>query len=201
MKKSFTIDETIYMETEKGYFYKSTGAVDKKGNPIMMRIAKHIFEQAFDKYIQIGHDQGDVEDEWDIEDEIVERKEVEDQRDRETEQNFNKKTDKKAAKPRKSKDIAYEGNGVTLTAKQVKFISRMPEDYFYENGLDSTLWIDVFCDTVADEFSPMAVGAMISTLKEKNLISVSKERVNGRVSKYFAFTELGTKVAKELGLK
>ena len=108
------------------------------------------------------------------------------------------KTTKKTT--RRSKDIAFEGHGVTLTAKQVKFIKRMPEDDFYEHGLDSALWIDVFCDTVADEFNAMSVGAMVSTLREKNLISVSAEKVNGKKAKYMAFTELGKQVAKELGL-
>ena len=107
---------------------------------------------------------------------------------------------KKASKPRKSKDIAHESNGVTLTAKQVKFIQRMPEDDFYENGLDSTLWIDVYCDTITDEFNAMAVGAMVSTLREKGVIHVSVEKVNGKKCKYFGFTDLGKQVAKELGL-
>lgn len=109
------------------------------------------------------------------------------------------KTTKKTT--RKSKDIALEVNGVTLTKKQVAFLKRLPEDDFYEHGLDSALWIDVLCDTVADEFNAMSVGAMVSTLREKNLISVSKERVNGKIAKYMAFTETGKEVAKKLGLK
>jgi DNA-binding PadR family transcriptional regulator len=41
---------------------------------------------------------------------------------------------------------------------------------------------------------------MISTLKEKGLISVSKEKIDNRGGKVLAFTELGKEVAKELGL-
>lgn len=112
-----------------------------------------------------------------------------------------KAMNKGAKKPRRSKDIAYKGNGVTLTKKQVDFIKRIPEDDFYENGLDSMLWIDVFCDTVADQFNPMAVGAMVSTLREKKLINVGMQRVNGKNSKFMNFTDLGKEIAKDLGLK
>ena len=135
-------------------------------------------------------------DEWDAAYEIWNRDQEQKKQDAETEKNFNKP----AKKTRKSKDIAFESDGVTLTAKQVAFIKRMPEDDFFENGLDSTLWIDVFCDTVADQFSPMAVGAMVSTLREKGVISVVQDKVNGKKAKWMAFTDLGKQVAKELGL-
>ena len=82
----------------------------------------------------------------------------------------------------------------------MKFIRLLPNDDFYENGLDSALWIDVLCDTLAGEFNPMALGAMVSTLREKYLISVGVQKVNGKKCKFFGFTELGKRVARELGL-
>lgn len=119
-------------------------------------------------------------------------------------------TKEKTKKVKKSKDIAFATTitladdkiaNVTLTKKQVNFLKRLPEDDFYEHGLDSSLWIDVFCDTVADKFNPMAVGAMVSTLREKDLIHVGVQKMDGRKCKFFGFTELGKQVAKELGLE
>lgn len=108
-----------------------------------------------------------------------------------------KKT-KKAAKPRKSKDIAHDSNGVTLTTKQVEFLKALPKCSFWENGLDSGLW----CDCIAEDigWNPMSVGAMVSTLREKDLVVVIPQKVNNKKCKSMEFTELGKKVAKELGL-
>lgn len=114
----------------------------------------------------------------------------------------------KAKKPRKSKDIAWAGDGinaphtVTLTAKQVDFIKHLPDSNFWEHGLDSVLWVDVLCDEIGGEFAgkPMTVGAMISTLCEKGLGARATDRRDGRKCTSFALTELGKKVAAELGL-
>lgn len=171
----FEFNGVRYTNTRPNYYYK-------KQDGKQVRISKAEYDEAWEL-------SGNAE--------LEARKAEQAKKDAETKKNFNKK---KASKPRKSKDIAHESNGVTLTAKQVKFIQRMPEDDFYEHGLDSALWIDVYCDTIADEFNPMAVGAMVSTLREKGLINVGMQKVNGRNSKFFGFTELGKQVAKELGL-
>lgn len=111
---------------------------------------------------------------------------------------------KKTRKPRKSKDIAYEGNGVTLTAKQVDFLHHLPDTCFWENGLDSTIWVDCLCDDIGGQFAykPMTVGAMISTLCEKGLGTRATNRKGPRGGKAtsFALTELGKLVAAELGV-
>jgi uncharacterized membrane protein YheB (UPF0754 family) len=118
---------------------------------------------------------------------------------------------KRASKPRKSKDIAFtttvtleDGKiaDVTLTAKQVDFIKHIPDTCFYEHGLESTMWVDVLADEISGQFAgkPMTVGAMISTLREKEVIYVAVDKVNGKKSKFFGFTDLGKLVAKELGL-
>lgn len=168
-----------YTTTRPNYYYKNE-------NGKQVRISKAEYDAAWEQSAEL---------------EKAEREAKQEQSDKIAEGAVNGKKDQPKKPVKKSKDIAYDGNGVTLTAKQVNFIQLMPQDDFYEHGLDSTLWIDVFCDTIADQFSPMAVGAMVSTLREKNLISVSKERVNGKTSKYMAFTELGQMVAKDLGLE
>lgn len=114
-----------------------------------------------------------------------------------------KKTKKAARKPRKSKDIAYEGHGITLTAKQVDFIHHLPDTCFWENGLDSAPWTDVLADEIGGQFEgkPMTTGAMISTICEKGLATRGKAKVNGKKATYMALTDLGKEVAKELGLE
>nr|DAO63063.1 MAG TPA: transcriptional regulator SlyA DNA binding protein, structural.6A [Caudoviricetes sp.] len=106
-------------------------------------------------------------------------------------------------KKRKSKDIAHESNGVTLTAKQVNFICHLPDTCFWDNGLDSEIWTDVLCDDIGGEFEgkPMTVGAMISTLCEKGLGVRCRQKVNNRMSTSFKLTELGKKIATELGVE
>ena len=123
--------------------------------------------------------------------------------DAEAELEKNIRKEKKTSKPRRSKDIAHESNGVTLTAKQVDFIRHISDTNFYEHGLESLVWCDVLADEIGGQFAnkPMTVGAMISTLREKSLIYVATDRVNGKKVKYFGFTEAGKEIAKELGLE
>lgn len=92
---------------------------------------------------------------------------------------------------------------VCLTEKQVKFIKLMTTSDFWENGLDSCLWIDVLCDELEVEMGPMTIGAMVSTLREKGLLLVGKDKRNHKERKaaFFELSELGKKVvAKVLGL-
>lgn len=204
MVKEFRIDEVTYMETEKGYCYKVEAG--KK-----TRIKKQELEDAFEDLCDRTNEQLDLYvensgldeqvDEWmqEIEEAREAHKKEQAESDKQAEDAINGKA-KKARKPRRSKDIAFEAHGITLTSKQVNFLKMMPEDDFFEHGLDSALWIDCFADTVSAVFNPMAVGAMVSTLREKDLITVSEERLNGKKCKYMAFTPLGKKIAKELGL-
>lgn len=92
---------------------------------------------------------------------------------------------------------------ITLTEKQVDFFHHMQDTCLWEQGLDSTPWIDVLCDEIGGQFEnkPMTVGAMVSTLREKDLLIVGAQRVDGRKAKFFELTDLGKVVAAELGLK
>lgn len=109
---------------------------------------------------------------------------------------------KKPSKPRKSKDIEYEGHGVTLTEKQADFLWHLSDSDFWENGLDSEIWIDCLCDTIGGQFAnkPMTVGAMISTICEKKLGVRCRQKVNGRMATSFKLTDLGKKIAWEMGI-
>lgn len=91
---------------------------------------------------------------------------------------------------------------VILTAKQVDFIKHLPDTDFWENGIDSKIWVDCLCDDIKGQFEgkPMTVGAMISTLCEKGLGLRAKEKINNHKATSFCLTELGKQVAQKLGL-
>lgn len=124
----------------------------------------------------------------------------------ETEESNNTETGKEIAeemkKSKRSSKNTREVAGVALTDKQADFIKHLPDTCFWENGLDSCIWVDCLCDEIKGQFKgkPMTVGAMISTLCEKNLGTRGKQRVNGKKCTSFALTDLGKAVAAELGL-
>lgn len=182
---TFRFDNTIYTQEKSGYCYaQPVGGIKK-------RISAKAFNEAWQK-------QADLEQEL--------AKQARDEADDKAVLGDQKKA--KAKKARKSKDVAFSycPNGtdvITLTAKQVDFIKHIPDTNFYENGLDSTPWCDILADEIGGQFAgkPMTVGAMISTLREKSLIRVGVDKVNGKRAKYFAFTDMGKQVATELGLE
>ena len=173
----FEMNETRYTMTRVGYYYKK---VDGK----QTRIGKAEWDAAWEA-------SGEAE---------KQAREAEAAKNDKEAEKAMKKAEKK---PRRSKDIAHESNGVTLTEKQVDFIKHVPDTCFYEHGLESTMWVDVLADEIGGQFAgkPMTVGAMISTLREKEVIYVAVDKVNGKKSKFFGFTEIGQKIAAELGLE
>lgn len=191
---NFEIGATKYNRTVNGYLYKRSASDEK-----WIRIGKAEWEQAFDEYMQTQNDLAD-EKEWGNEEQ--EAKEAREAKqiasDKAAEDAVNKKTTKKASKPRKSKDIAFESNGVTLTAKQVNFLKSLQGISFWDNGVDSALWCD--CIAMDINWNPMSVGAMISTLREKYLVEVNRDDTRQGKPKYITFTDLGKQVATALGL-
>lgn len=117
-------------------------------------------------------------------------------------------TPKTEKKPRTKKvqegGFEYDDNGtkITLTAKQADFFKHLPDTDFWENGVDSIIWVDSLCDEIGGQFAskPMTVGAMISTICEKGLGSRVIDRRDGRKCTQFALTDLGKKIATALGL-
>ena len=106
-------------------------------------------------------------------------------------------------KKRRPKDIAHESkHGVTLTAKQVDFMKHLPDTCFWENGLDSEIWVDCLCDEIGGQFrKPMTVGAMISTLCEKGIGRRFPGKVDNHKAMAFELTEIGKIIAAELGIE
>lgn len=120
----------------------------------------------------------------------------------ETEESNNTEAGKEIAKRMRKSKNTREVAGVALTEKQIDFIKHLPDTCFWENGLDSCIWVDCLCDDIKGQFKgkPMTVGAMISTLCEKNLGSRGTDRREGRKCTSFSLTELGKAVAAQLGL-
>lgn len=178
---TFELNGVIYTQEKYGYYYaQPVGGIKKR-----------IKQAEYDKAWQENADL-----------ELAKRDEAKKARDEADDKAVNAPAKKTTKKARKSKDIAYTGNGITLTAKQVDFIHHIPDTCFYEQGLESTPWCDALADEIGGQFAgkPMTVGAMISTLREKGIIVVGVEKMNGKKAKYFAFTDMGKQVAKELGL-
>lgn len=178
---TFKLDDVTYTQTRPNYYYKNENGKQK-------RISKPEWEQAWDAHIESG------EEDWDMAREIEERKAEQEKADKQTENNF-----KKGSK--RSKDVAIAVDGVTLTAKQMDFIKEASETSFFEHGIDSTLWCDVLVEEIGGQFAgnPFVVGAMISTLKEKGVVAVGYDKVNGRKCKFFGFTDAGKAILKEMG--
>lgn len=259
----FELNGVIYLQTESGYCFTAEHEHGHNGYvKLNKRISKDAYNEAFEQYMEeqrlnIEAEMGNDEWEQEADTELAHRKDLQDKKDRETENSFNgKKTKKeekldakmkklgyhridsewndirystcdgqskimawntveegfkwvkeqtkgqKASKPRRSKDVAYEGHDVTLTAKQVSFIRHLPDTSFWQDGLDSCVWVDCLCDDITGEFAekPMTVGAMISTLCEKGLGERTRQRVDGRKCTSFNLTTLGKKIASDLGL-
>lgn len=183
MNLNFYWNNAEYKQNEKGNRYYKV--VDGKTT----RIGKDEF----------FHAMGCYSNEWEQEaDKEAADREAKQERDAE-------EAEKKVRKPRRSKDIAFEHekSGITLTAKQVDFIKHLPDTCFWEHGLDSTPWTDVLCDEIGGQFAgkPMTVGAIISTLCEKEIAYRAKDRINNRTCTYMGLTEIGKEIAKELGLE
>jgi hypothetical protein len=200
---AFTINNIEYTMNANGYCYKVEGG--KKS-----RISKAVFDEALEQNIAQQAEEAAIEDaKADMAYEARVAKQEAD--DKATEDAFNGKkpaSEKKAKKPAKraKKNVAYEiefnGEKVTLTEKQKIFFENIPNDQFYDgNGEDCSLWTDAFCDTLAEVMNSMVVGAIISTLREKNIIVVGQGKANGKKCKFFELTELGKAIFRDMGLE
>lgn len=96
----------------------------------------------------------------------------------------------------------FEGKRVILTPKQTEFMERLEENETWEQD-DSGRWYygDHYAECMSDTMSPMSVGAMITTLREKGIIRTEYARVDGRRVCKFQLTELGMLVYNRLCIK
>ena len=96
----------------------------------------------------------------------------------------------------------FEGKRVLLTPKQTEFMERLEENETWEQN-DSGRWYygDHYTECLSDTMSPMSVGAMVTTLREKGVIRTEYTRANGRKVCKFQLTELGLFVYNKLCMK
>lgn len=189
-KITFTVGHFTYESNEKGNrFYQIT-------NGKKIRISEAVFNDALDQYNKANAWEAEADAEKKAREDKVEADA------KQAEEAVAKKTKKKAKKNVAFRFTEMDGTETTLTEKQVDFIKHLPDTCFYENGVDSALWIDVLADEIGGQFEnkPMTVGAMVSTLREKGIIQVGEDRINGRKCKFMTLSELGKMIALELGL-
>lgn len=117
---------------------------------------------------------------------------------------IHKASNTKKSTKRRSKDVAFEAEGVTLTAKQLDFMNHLEDDP-YSVSPDYGWWVDLLQDNIGGQFAgkPMTVGAMISTLREKGLMRVEHEKRDNGDGKEVKcrsiyFTDLGRRVYDEV---
>lgn len=96
----------------------------------------------------------------------------------------------------------FEGKRVLLTPKQTEFMERLEENETWEQG-DCGRWYygDLYTECLSDTMSPMSVGAMITTLREKGVIRTEYTRANGRKACKFQLTDMGKFVYNRLCIK
>lgn len=96
----------------------------------------------------------------------------------------------------------FEGKRVLLTPKQTEFMERLEENETWEQD-DSGRWYygDLYAECLSDTMSPMSVGAMITTLREKGVIRTEYTRANGRKVCKFQLTDMGEFVYNRLCIK
>lgn len=96
----------------------------------------------------------------------------------------------------------FEGKRVLLTPKQVEFLERLEENETWEQD-DSGRWFygDQYAECLSDTMSPMSVGAMVTTLREKGVIRTEYTRYNGRKACKFQLTDMGKFVYDRLCMK
>ena len=187
--------------------------VNKKGNRFFKiedgkttRIGRAEYEAAFEQYADAAAD--DEELEFDEGAAIREaKKEMEEASDRAAEEAVNHPKRSSRSLRKAARVVVVDGREIGLTEKHVTFIENLPKCYYWDRGLDSSVWVFDVRDTLeVVGMAGMTVGAMVSTLREKGLLCVmlgAVESANGRTrrEKYIELTETGKKVAEALGIE
>lgn len=213
MTTMFNYNGRNYAQNEKGNRFYKQGDDGK-----YIRISQRAYEEVFTKFLEKTTEKIELEDDTNIIAEYgAEMAQEEAKEDAEDTQNTEapapasdaKKTPKKAKKNTRKKKVQVGGfefqEGeihLILTPKQLDFLRHLSDSTFWQNGAQSTLWIDILCDEITGQFEgkPMTVGAMVSTLREKGILAVALGRLENKKAKYVELTDLGQRVAILIGI-
>ena len=95
--------------------------------------------------------------------------------------------------------MPHEGRRLILTPKQVEFMERLSENEGWDiKGPQGAYYADSYAEALSDTMTPMGVGAMITTLREKGVLTTEYSRVGGCRKCQFTLTELGQQVYDKL---
>lgn len=207
-------------------YYGHNYAQNEKGNRFYIqgddgkyyRIPQRTYEEVFAEFLEKTTEKIELEDDTNaIAEYSAEMAQEEAKEDTEDTQNTEaltpasdaKKTPKKAKKNTRKKKVQVGGfefqEGevhLILTPKQADFLKHLSDSTFWQQGTQSTLWIDILCDEITGQFEgkPMTVGAMISTLREKGILAVAIGKLENKKAKYVELTDFGQRIATRIGI-
>lgn len=88
---------------------------------------------------------------------------------------------------------------VVLTPKQLEFMERLSEcPGWKDTGVGGEYVASQYAEELSDTMNPMSVGAVVTTLREKGLLTTKKTRIGGIKCCMFKLTDIGISVYKEL---
>lgn len=95
--------------------------------------------------------------------------------------------------------VALGGISVLLTPKQLEFMERLSEcPGWNKEGPAGEYTAAEYAQELSDTMNPMSVGAVLTTLREKHLLTTDKRRVGAIKCCVFKLTDTGIQVYKEL---
>ena len=79
-----------------------------------------------------------------------------------------------------SVSVALEDESVLLTPKQLEFMERLSECPDWEKtGTDGWYVASEYAQELSDTMNPMSLGAVLTTLREKDILRTEKKRIGG----------------------
>lgn len=98
-----------------------------------------------------------------------------------------------------SLSVALDGMSILLTPKQLEFMERLSENPSWKkDGPNGTYIMSVYMNELEDTMNPISAGAVLTTLREKKILTTEKVRYDGYKTCSFKLTELGVQVYNKL---
>lgn len=111
-----------------------------------------------------------------------------------TEGHRERRTGRNTPRPRKqegSLSVALGEVSVLLTPKQLEFMERLSECPGFDGSLGAEYSVSAYAVELEDTMNPMSVGAVVTTLREKGILTTRKCNVGGVKGSMFSLTDMG----------